>query len=382
MTRECIVPARRRAAGLCSIVVATLASSAALPRAAAATTYKVTIVKNPDLVAPSVSLPTTGDAINANGDIVGLGDFTVIDQNQVPRTAFKGILVKGGVLTDLGDLDNDANVTSGGSGSRAVALNGSDQIVGWSYTFMGELQRPVLWQNGKIQDLGIFTVYPDVESTNINTAGQIVGFATGINGDPSFPTLAWLFHNGSVTTLPTLGGLNAEAWGINDVGQIVGAADVDATFTHACVWHNGTVRDLGALPGAQFSEAVAINASGVAVGFSTVVETVDGFTEDFGDRRAVVFQNGKVTNLTPDVPSFNDAHASAINTAGLIVGDKAGRAFLWRNGVGTDLNTLIPSNAGVVLLSANGINDKGQIAATAVPTGSSSNTVGVLLTPL
>jgi len=142
------------------------------------------------------------------------------------------------------------------------------------------------------------------------------------------------------------------------------------------------VRDLGALAGGTFSEAVSVNGGGVAVGFSTLVETFDGVGLDFGDRHAVVFQNGTVTDLTPDLPIFSDAVATGINTAGTIVGFKGGDAFIWENGVGTDLNTLIPSDAGVVLSAANGINDKGQIAATGSPKSNPNRiTVGVLLTP-
>lgn len=366
-----------------SLVAAGLAATAALPNAAAAG-YTVTITQNPDPRARGVNQSSTGDAINANGAIVGEGFFEVTFHNVVTggegqTSVFKGIVATGGVLTDLGDLDNDANAIKfqGVDGSRAVALNTNGQIVGWAYNQNAEVQRPVLWTNGKIQDLGVLPLYNDVESTSINTAGQIVGFAA----EGTMPTLAWFYHNGSSTTLPTLGGVNAEAWGINDAGQVVGSADVDNTFTHACVWQNGNVHDLGALPGAQFSEAVAINASGVAVGFSTVVETEDGFTGDFGDRRAVVFKNGTVTNLTPDVGFFNDAVATAINAAGDIVGFRPEGAFIWHNGVGTNLNTLIPANSGVTLSSANGINDKGQIVATGNLTTSSGGTVGVLLTP-
>ena len=96
------------------------------------------------------------------------------------------------------------------------------------------------------------------------------------------------------------------------------------------------------------------------------------------DRHAAVFANGKVTDLTPNI-SGNDAFANAVNTAGVIVGCSAGRAFIWNNGVGTDLNTLIPANSGVTLVSANGINDKGQIAAVAASAEDPS--LGVLRTP-
>ena len=158
------------------------------------------------------------------------------------------------------------------------------------------------------------------------------------------------------------------------------AAIATAGFTRAALWQSGTVRDLGALPGGQFSEAVSINASGVAVGLSTLAETVSGITLDFGDRHAVVFQGGVLTDLTPDLPFNNDAFATGINVHGTIVGVRAGRAFVWQNRVGTDLNTLIPANAGITLTSASGINDAGQIVGTGQVAGSSIP-VAFVLTP-
>ena len=57
-----------------------------------------------------------------------------------------------------------------------------------------------------------------------------------------------------------------------------------------------------------------------------------------------------------------------INNGGQIVGFSipgplgSGRAFLWQNGVMTDLNTLIPKDSGWYLQQAQSINDAGQIA--------------------
>jgi probable HAF family extracellular repeat protein len=53
-------------------------------------------------------------------------------------------------------------------------------------------------------------------------------------------------------------------------------------------------------------------------------------------------------------------------------------AFIWSRGTMTDLNTLIPKHAGVILYSANGINDSGQIACSGAING---QTHGFLLTP-
>jgi probable HAF family extracellular repeat protein len=353
------------------------------PGVAAAGGYSVAVFQGNKLNGQSLGM--TGDAINAGGDIVGSGSFDFMADGALEGTTH-GILVKAGALVDLTDLDHDANVEFG-DGASAVALNASRTAVGWSFaaTSVGGdvFQRPVAWQNGQVRDLGMFphatTGYDDVEATSINTGGQIVGFALC---NCSLPTVAWTLQGSTVTHLPTLGGASAEARGINDAGQIVGAADTRGSqVTHAALWQSGTVHDLGGLRGGMFSEAVSINASGVAVGFSTLSETVNGVTLDFGDRHAVMFQGGKVVDLTPDLLFNNDAFATAINVHGQIVGARADRAFLWQNGAGIDLNTLIPASAGVTLSSANGINDRGQIVATGQLTANPSVTVAVVLTP-
>jgi hypothetical protein len=55
-------------------------------------------------------------------------------------------------------------------------------------------------------------------------------------------------------------------------------------------------------------------------------------------------------------------------------------AFLWENGEMVDLDTLIPSNSGIQLQSANWINEDGEIAAQAILTPSGAQRA-VLLIP-
>jgi probable HAF family extracellular repeat protein len=109
--------------------------------------------------------------------------------------------------------------------------------------------------------------------------------------------------------LPTLGGLSSAAFGINNLGQVVDdfALDANAQIVHAFVWQFGTgMKDLGVLPGGTFSNAVAINKNGVAVG----APTFNGGTFSTGDRHAVVFQNGQVTDLDPNLPPRRAAPSS------------------------------------------------------------------------
>jgi probable HAF family extracellular repeat protein len=74
--------------------------------------------------------------------------------------------------------------------------------------------------------------------------------------------------------------------------------------------------------------------------------------------------------LPGDVSSSGDG----INSKGQVVGgsfdaDGNGRAFLWENGVMTDLNTLIPAASALFLIEATGtINSRGEIAGFALQT--------------
>jgi probable HAF family extracellular repeat protein len=77
---------------------------------------------------------------------------------------------------------------------------------------------PFLWQNGKMIDLG--TVggtfgYPNM----INARGQIVGFSHLVGDQTGQP---FLWENGVLKDLGALGGLFGEARWINDAGDAAG----------------------------------------------------------------------------------------------------------------------------------------------------------------
>jgi probable HAF family extracellular repeat protein len=65
------------------------------------------------------------------------------------------------------------------------------------------------------------------------------------------------------------------------------------------------------------------------------------------------------------LPGDADSLAFGVNDRGQVVGTSIGatlRAFLWQNGVMTDLNTLIKGSTSLDLIFANGINSRGEIA--------------------
>jgi probable HAF family extracellular repeat protein len=103
------------------------------------------------------------------------------------------------------------------------------------------------------------------------------------------------------------------------------------------------------------STAIGINESGVIVG------SYQGYRGPYG---AYIWNDGVITDLGElDVenPAYGWTRAFAINDHEEVVGDSNSHAFLWREGVITDLNEQIPPALGWTLRNARDINNSGYI---------------------
>jgi probable HAF family extracellular repeat protein len=202
---------------------------------------------------------------------------------------------------------------------------------------------------------------------SINNAGQVVGTSD---------SRAFLWQDGVMTDLGALAGVPyTEASHINDAGQVSGLASTDIAV-HAVVWDQGQVTDLGTLPGDPASAAASINNLGHAVGWS-------GTWDDDPQLQAVLFQDGTVTWIGPlgsVALSINDAD-QIVGSMPAFSGPVRNHAFIYADGVLTDLNTFIPADSGIVLESASGINNAGQIVGTSYGLRGSTGPRGFLLTP-
>src|ERR1043165_6932146 len=110
-------------------------------------------------------------------------------------------------VTELGTVDG-------------YAMNNTGQVAGVSYSVAG-LQQAFLYSNGALGVLGTLGG-PEAGALGLNNAGQVVGWSDTTNGVEH----AFLYSAGTMADLGTLGGSNSYAYAINDAGQIAGWSEI------------------------------------------------------------------------------------------------------------------------------------------------------------
>ncbi|HYO45774.1 MAG TPA: hypothetical protein VEY33_03705, partial [Gemmatimonadota bacterium] len=206
----------------------------------------------------------------------------------------------------------------------------ASQVVGSAYTAGNVAHHAFLWQNGTMIDLGTLGGTQG-GALSINDAGQAVGSSTPTAGN--FAHHAFLWQNGTMIDLGTLGGTQSKACGINDAGQVVGSSTLTTgSSAHAFLWQNGTMIDLSTIGGT--SEACGINDVGQVVGWSaqraamwilgpaTPQEAVDALIEGVADLEGAGKISGEDANsLTNQLEAAakmigREAHEPAANLLG------------------------------------------------------------------
>ena len=102
-------------------------------------------------------------------------------------------------------------------GGSASAINRLGNIAGWVIA-ANNLRYPALWTAGGIRQLPTLGG-GDAAASAINGKNQLAGFS--YNTSQQFHAVIW-DQTGAITDLGTLGGANSQAWGINNAGQVVG----------------------------------------------------------------------------------------------------------------------------------------------------------------
>ena len=196
-------------------------------------------------------IPISGSiasGINDNGTIIG---YSTSDSNH-------GFIYNGGTITDLG------------FGTQPHAINNSGQVVGFTGNF--GWMRAFLYSNGEMTNLG--TLPGDIwsDAYDINNSGQVAGSSFS---SASGTSRAFIYSNKEMTNLGTLAGdTGSTAYDINDNSQVVGFS-----FTvngglydrrRAFLYSGGIMIDLNSLidptSGWQLTVAYGINNLGQIVG--------------------------------------------------------------------------------------------------------------------
>jgi probable HAF family extracellular repeat protein len=168
--------------------------------------------------------------------------------------------------------------------------------------------------------------------------------------------------NNEVKQLGSLGG-SSFASGINNIGEVVGSSYLSDNFTsHAFLWSNNTVKDLGTL-GGDFSRATDINDNSEIVG--------SAYLKGNKTSHAALWKDNNIIDLESLYSQYS-SYATSINNIGGVVGysenftkTNATHATYWNEGLAIDLGTL-----GGNYSYAFSINDNNQIVGISLLAGS------------
>jgi probable HAF family extracellular repeat protein len=235
-----------------------------------------------------------------------------------------------------------------------------------------------MWVDGVPIDLGIPPGGNHSSARGINSRGQVVGqWGNTIYG----PLQAFLWQDGQLIDLgPDLGTPNGSAKDVNDAGQVVGWKGSALSSARGFIWDGGRVTELPPIPGGLTSEARAINAASDVVGSGRLVD------EDSGEvvSHAFLWHEGMMLDIGT-VGEFTRSAAQDMNDAGIVVGalaDPGESGFVWRDGVMRDLGDFIAPEWEIYLNGADSVNSRGQIAVRADLGGQGVTLVGVILDPV
>lgn len=204
---------------------------------------------------------TLGGAMSQARTINNLGQVAGVSQIPPPATCDDAYFWSG--IPGDAMLDIQCNPPSAGGISWAASINDNGQIVGtmdfYSYSAF-------IWNIG---DTALTPLSAGTSATGITDNGNIVGMGL---------TNPFLIQNGQVTYF---GATGSEAYGLNNLAQVVGNSGGGASVSHATIYQNGVVTDLNdCFPtnsGWTLVTAYKINDSGQIIGWGNYNNEPHGF---------------------------------------------------------------------------------------------------------
>src|SRR5215813_2742661 len=329
-----------------------------------------------------------GSSINNRGWVAG---FSLLTGNQRRHAT----LWRDGSILDLGTLggpDKNSSVVWPVKNSRGIIAGISQtdaaEVLGenWScsaffsgpkqfgYTCLG-----FVWESGVKRALLPLPGGHNSFATGADNIGQVVGWAeNGVHDSTCVPPqvlqfrpVIWGPGTEQIRDLPLIAGdTSGAATAINNRGQVVGISGIcdqavgRYSAKHAVLWDNGKVIDIGNLGVGLWNTPMSINQHGDIVGFAG---TDPGDLDGDLLRAFVWTREDGIHPLDPlPLPDHVFSQANAINERRQVAGISCTvegdcRAVLWENGLTKNLNDLIAPGFNGVLLTAQDINDRGEI---------------------
>ncbi|HET9139385.1 hypothetical protein [Actinophytocola sp.] len=268
--------------------------------------------------------------LNNAGEIIGTGEDGM------------GLVWRDGTSTHIGSL--------GGGYSAPTDINRRGQVVGSSSTAGGG-GHAFLWHRGIMTDLGTLGG-PDSSAAAVNDHGEVVGISTTADGSPAY----FLWRRGVMTRIPVPGEVPVTAGliFINNHGQVLGeylftAGEPPRQTSGLWLWDNGVLTDLGTL-GAFGARPFGLNDRGQVLGLQV--------SPDFEE--SVFLRHRGVTTAVGRADLISGLGRLALNERGQVgftgppPGGGGDRAYLWRDGVRTDLGDLGGGSAALFDLNERG----------------------------
>jgi probable HAF family extracellular repeat protein len=337
-------------------------------------------------------LGSLGGTASAGASINNVG-WVAGNSNMPGDQVTHATLWRNGTTADLGTLGgpnsavlwpvkNSNGIIAGVSETPEINKLGENWSCAFFFpAFTHHVCRGFVWQDGTMSELPTLGG-PDGFATGANNRGEVAGWAENTVHDPTcqapqvlqFRAVVWDTRHGGLTQLaPLPGDTVSAATAINNQGEAVGISGIcdiavgEFSARHAVIWRHGMARSLGSLGGVAWNTPMAINNRGEVVGFANVAGG-DPAAPNF---HAFVWTGGGPMRDIGTLPHDAVSEALGINDEGQVVGEscKAGfqdcRAFLWHDGVMINLNRLVAGHHGH-LVFANDINNAGRITGQAL----------------
>jgi probable HAF family extracellular repeat protein len=196
--------------------------------------------------------------------------------------------------------------------------------------------------------------------------------ATAINGGiagnariPGGESHAFIYQNGRMTDLGTFGGIRSSATIVDNAGDVFGVSQTTQGLSHAFEYQNGTITDLGNYVGAQlYSAPLGIDSAGEILIAKFGLPSTGNSPDRVG-----LLKNGQFTDIGTLGGSLT--RAFGMNANGEVVGysttdstNSVSAAFAYDDGVMTNLAAVPGVLATATYSEADGVSANGLVAGT------------------